>query len=378
MWAVDPLVEALHDVSPSVRRHAAIALGKLKHSYTIPLLIEALDDPDITVHNAVITALKNIGDPAVEALASNLFSEDIEQSKNAAEALGAIKSHQAVDSLIYVLRNHHTHVRQTAAEALGNIGDSRAIPSLSDALNEPNPKVRQMAAYALGEIGNPAALVPLIDAMGTPDSSLRMYIALAMGKIGHFLAVDPLLNLLDDPNEDVRVQAAFSLGKIKDTRSVVVLCNHLNDQNSPVRAYTIAALGEIGDKGAVSALANTLADKDLANLSISALLKIGESGVPSMLRFVHHPNPNISSLIQGVLKKILHERYAALIKTAPPFNPSISGKSISIQGTDQTEPSRYGENEPAGDNPLGTLKKIVKKVTGPLRQSALDKSQREG
>lgn len=58
---VNALIWALKDETPSVRRNAAAALGKVKESVPVGALIEALSDPDKDVCHKAILALKKLG-----------------------------------------------------------------------------------------------------------------------------------------------------------------------------------------------------------------------------------------------------------------------------------------------------------------------------
>lgn len=60
--ATSGLIRALEDTDARVRRQAAVALGELRSRRAVPDLIETLADPDPDVREAAMRALKKIGD----------------------------------------------------------------------------------------------------------------------------------------------------------------------------------------------------------------------------------------------------------------------------------------------------------------------------
>lgn len=61
-----------------------------------------------------------------------------------------MKDERAVEALCSaLLTDGQAEVRQTAAEALGEIRSSEAISSLKQALNDPEPRVRAKAGWAI-------------------------------------------------------------------------------------------------------------------------------------------------------------------------------------------------------------------------------------
>ncbi|MFN3706193.1 MAG: HEAT repeat domain-containing protein [Thermoflexales bacterium] len=80
----------LHNVSPMVRRSAAIAAGELEDEAALPDLLKLLEDPSIEVQQASITALVSINQPeAREAIARAARSDDPAISQHAESALQA-------------------------------------------------------------------------------------------------------------------------------------------------------------------------------------------------------------------------------------------------------------------------------------------------
>ena len=75
--AVEPLLAALQDRDPAIRKQAAVALGNLGDRRATAGLIGALKDRDDGVRLEAVIALGRIGDPqAIEPLIAKLKSYD--------------------------------------------------------------------------------------------------------------------------------------------------------------------------------------------------------------------------------------------------------------------------------------------------------------
>jgi HEAT repeat protein len=125
------LIAKLRDVDADVARDAATALGSL------PVDAEAV--------NALAEAVVN---------AHGYFHSVVRVA--AATALGRLGSHEAVDALIYAVRDPMAEASEEAVRALGLIGDRRAIPALQAAVNNDDgfflENVRRTAEDALSRI----------------------------------------------------------------------------------------------------------------------------------------------------------------------------------------------------------------------------------
>ncbi len=132
--AVEPLIAALNDGKPSVRRHAAWAIGEIRGG--------------LATNRAA----------AVEPLIASLSDEDSWLRVAAAFSLGELRPSQATESLVAALGDAEWRVRGMAAWALGEMKARAAVESLTSlSLHDENERVRRKAARALGEIGESPA-----------------------------------------------------------------------------------------------------------------------------------------------------------------------------------------------------------------------------
>ncbi|HID08178.1 MAG TPA: HEAT repeat domain-containing protein [Armatimonadetes bacterium] len=167
---------AVHEKNKVVQVWSHCALAKIGSNPQehILFLIDALEDTNKEVIEAVAYALGEIGPPAK----------------------------QAVPTLIEALSNEDWMLRATIIRCLGRIGDSSVVSVLIKALKDKNVNVRSSALYALGDIG-PAAkqAIPAVrEAVHDTDDLVMLAAHCALAKIG------------DNPQEHIRaiIQFAFS------------------------------------------------------------------------------------------------------------------------------------------------------------------------
>jgi HEAT repeat protein/beta-lactamase regulating signal transducer with metallopeptidase domain len=156
--AFRPLTTQLGSANSSVRRNAAWAIGELRRmppgerDDAVPQLISLLGDTDAWVRMAAARALGELrNETAVPKLIATLGDADGRVRELAVWALSELKDARAVVALCNVLlSDERVEVRQGAAEALGEIRSPEALPSLKQALNDPNLKAK--VEWAISEI----------------------------------------------------------------------------------------------------------------------------------------------------------------------------------------------------------------------------------
>lgn len=158
--AFPALANQLINSNASVRRNAAWAIGELtgmvpgERSSAGPQLTTLLHDSDLWVRIAAARSLGEIRDRrASETLMLTLSDSDWRVREMAAWALSEMKDKRAVQALGTVLvTDTRAEVRRGAAEALGEIKSAEALPFLRQALNDPEARVSNKARWAIDEI----------------------------------------------------------------------------------------------------------------------------------------------------------------------------------------------------------------------------------
>ncbi|MFW6163261.1 MAG: HEAT repeat domain-containing protein, partial [Planctomycetota bacterium] len=170
------LARGLESSVPSVRRNAAMSLGRLAERAAVPALIEALEGKDAGVR------------------------------REAAKALGFIKDRRAAPALVEALGDRDRNVRVYAAYALGEIKDPKTAPALLDALGDPAWCVRDQAAWALRELHDPQILEPLVAALKAEHADLP-HVMWLLEHLEPKQAIGALSGLLEDQDVKVRRRA---------------------------------------------------------------------------------------------------------------------------------------------------------------------------
>ncbi|MDA7916186.1 DUF1080 domain-containing protein [Verrucomicrobia bacterium] len=235
-------------------------------------LDSALKNNDLESLEKAITALVEIGEPAVPVLAIALNDRDQKIRWTAIYALGKFDkiAKGAVQPLIAALSNtEDAAVQRQITSSLVSIGRNahETIPTFIRALAHKNPAVRRMASSVLAQFDPPAkkAIPRLMVALTTDDDPLvRWNSASTLGKIGPEAkeAVPALIKALCDHSTTVRMGSAVALKQIgpaaKD--AIPALTALLSDKNNTLRIYSAFALQAITPdaKGTAGTIAEVL------------------------------------------------------------------------------------------------------------------------
>ena len=134
---------------------AGEALGRIGGPAATDALLTAMADPQPTGRwHAAMGALERMGESSVSPLVAMLDSQDADARRNAAQALGWIRSSSATEALVHALKNDgDVAVRTQAAWALGEIGDPAAQTALERAqLHDSAIEVQTAAEWALSRL----------------------------------------------------------------------------------------------------------------------------------------------------------------------------------------------------------------------------------
>ena len=132
--SVEDLIRQLGDRNPLNRMKAADALGREPASQALPALIRALKDENSIVREIAAGSLIKVGRPAIAPLIQALNENEWILRSEAAKILGGLEAHEAIPSLIALLKDEVEAVRRSAAMALG---DALAMAAMS--ATRPNP-----------------------------------------------------------------------------------------------------------------------------------------------------------------------------------------------------------------------------------------------
>ena len=314
----------LAHADPALRARAALAVGRLQDSTTVPALVPLLGDPDPRPRGEAVFALGQIGDRrAREPIARLLPAADPELAALAIEALGKLGDRASTPLVALYLRDPSPRLRAEAAVALWRLADSSAIDRLIERHDDPDPEVRWRVLWALERIVAPDRIA-LIAALHLDDAEwlTRATAARTVGRQRSPRGTAYLLQKLDDAEPGVVVNAITGLQLIADSSSALtarLLTGALSHPHPYVRATAATALADrfawpradsLATRAALDSLASRLRDPDAATRGAAARALLARRGSAAL--------PRVEPLLgdSSVVVRVAVLRALALLPTA--------------------------------------------------------------
>ena len=244
---------------------------------------------------ALVAGLLALAGPPVRAatledLARDLAADDGDTRRRAAEALGEVRSEEAVDLLARAYRDEVEDaygVKAACARALGRIGLPAAARPLAAMLDDPDYWVRKKAAEALGAIPGPEAAEALVQAASDPDPRVRAEALGALGRRGGPL--EPLRQGLSDPDDRVRAAALGALAEAGAPEVDRLLSEALSSGSWRLRVRAAALLARRGDERGVRVLSEIVRGGEHAGAALREWGCLGERAVPVLTALFGDP-----------------------------------------------------------------------------------------
>jgi HEAT repeat protein len=233
-----------------IKALAAEVLGNQRAISAIMPLITLLQHQYSFVREKASRALAKIGEPAVKPLLTAL-NERTALNGESILALGELKDSRAIPLLMKCLRNSNNDIRTDAARAFGKIGKPAIKPLLAAFKDEDN-EVYYAVVEAFAKMGA-IALPPLLATLKSEDPRQRSGAIRALGELGDSRAVGPLIDEFEDTVEAVRIDAADALSRI-GRPAVPLLVQLLHSKELSLRKLAIRGLSRIKDPGLVEPL----------------------------------------------------------------------------------------------------------------------------
>ncbi|MEG4407451.1 HEAT repeat domain-containing protein [Microcoleus sp. MON2_D5] len=208
--AIAPLIAVLEDEDADTepRWFAARILGKFDRPEVIQALVELVKNSDEELSQIAAETLGNLGQTAIESLATLLQQKDSRQFATA--ALAQIRRTETIAPLLSVVADSQVAVRAAAIEALSSFHDSRIPPVLVAALKDPATAVRKEAVRSLGARAYLDAELDLVNLLKPLLSDIRLEVcqqaAIALGRVKTDAAAAALFELLRSPTTPVELQ----------------------------------------------------------------------------------------------------------------------------------------------------------------------------
>jgi HEAT repeat protein len=298
--AIEPLLTALKDKDPSMRRGAARALLEFPEPGVFAALEATLHDPDTEVRQTALLGLTAKANPRREEIVrATLHDPNPAVRSTALQAVSWIREARMADAVIAALSDPDQGVKLSAAVCLrqADFQDPRATEPLIRLLKDPN--LYRDSVQALGASHDPRAADALIAlASGTGRWDDRVLAIENLGPSSEPRATEVLVTALQGSDMGLQVAAAEQLGKLRDPRAVAPLAAAVKDPRIGNEAIT--ALGMIGPPAAKT-LIGLLDDPRIRYAVITAMINTKDpSVVPPLIALLMTPYPGKPQPYGGV------------------------------------------------------------------------------
>lgn len=283
-----------------VRRHAALALGRIGDPGATPVLLELLTDRDTTVQQDAAFALGLLRDPAALPTLRDLVLGAPPRSQTATheEAVTAIAKTggEAAAVMAAVLERWQPQagdpppvVLRVLAESW-RLGPDAPLAALAQAGTAPSAAARRWAVYSLSRLRAPGGARVLLAATADRDAEVRQLAVRALSAefansagLSRSGVVTQVRRLVDDVDAGVRINALRALASYRDPALAGAALDHVSDRDPNVRVQALTALGDLGGRDASSVLA-AQTDRGLYATRRAALLSLARQDRGAALR----------------------------------------------------------------------------------------------
>ncbi|MGD9124646.1 MAG: HEAT repeat domain-containing protein [Desulfarculaceae bacterium] len=244
--AVPALINALEDEDPEVRGQVIKALGRLGDGRAVPSLAKLLSQQHPQVSHLALEALVTISGPEVRNLfIKGLSSQDPACRELCARGLGRQELAGSYEDLLFLIDDADVHVRRAAVSAILACGDPSCLDHLAGVLEDPATEVRATLVNGLAQLNHPECKKFWLKALEDPSPEVRLNAVKGLGRTGAPEALEPLLELIENPDPHLRKSAALALGEIGASQATDRLMALLSDPDPQVRSAALAALQQI-------------------------------------------------------------------------------------------------------------------------------------
>lgn len=263
------------------RRYVVDALSARHSEDAIPVLVEALDDPEWVVRKAAASALiaRVDRDVVADRIVEQLDPDNPNRVFWGIIVLFRTLGNRSLRIIEKLATTKDSSMRYLTLQALAVLGLEAALPRLIPTLADPSPVVRDRAIALLIRFG-PKAIEPIRAQLGELEGRAIPAALRALWAIDPDSALTEAKKMLADPSEDRRHATLEALGAMHDVRAAEVLTQAFTDPGWLLRSQAHSRILGLGDK-ALGPLCRILygTDQDQRYWAIRSLAKLGPRGV---------------------------------------------------------------------------------------------------
>ncbi|MGM0381187.1 MAG: HEAT repeat domain-containing protein [bacterium] len=248
--AQDLLIEFLQHSSDEIKFHASVALSNLNtidNQWLVDSLGEILEEvaePSDSLKYYIILLIKERPLPTGRPLLERLL-EDESVGVFAIEALGELRTNQALELVEPYLDDEDPIKQFYAAEALGEIGDDRCWDKLEELCEDSDdPHVRYYSTWALSQIDPHESVEILLKKLRDEEPGIRSFASNKLVELGD-VVIEPYRQALHAKEREAVKEALYVLGEIGDEEVVPELLDQAYSADKEIEHYAIQALHKV-------------------------------------------------------------------------------------------------------------------------------------
>lgn len=298
------LTEGTRHADPIVRRHAALALGRIGDRRAVPLLLEQLADLDSLVRLDAAFAIGQLGDPLpLGRLRELLIDTPIEAHTTLHAEIVAAVAKIGDPEGGSVLRELLTRWGTTGGTGQAPVSVIRALREawrlqdhaphlvLARFARSSVTAIRRPAVYALARLAVPETIDALLQGATDPDADVRRVAVRSLTRAYADSAdrnpssvAGLVRQLVDDSVAAVRIAALRALATYGSPELARAAEDRVSDADPNVRLEAVSALGALGNSGSVTLLTE-LVRQGPGMLRRPALISLARLDAPAARRF---------------------------------------------------------------------------------------------
>lgn len=293
-----------------VRAAAIRMLGLAGDTASIPVLVEAMDDPVLAEEAlAVVRRLGPAASPALVRASDDVGTAGREPLLRLVGAVVVPLDPPLLGVLVQALHDPSEDAAVAAAEAIARAGDRTCLPALYRALSSPGLR-GDAAADAIVAIarrhafeGFPEELEAVVGPVWPQDGDLARNLCRVVGQLAASRYAPHLVAMLGSPDTAVRVAAAVALGQLPgDHEGTSALSFALTDEEPHVRAAACRSLGILRVPGSLPSLVSATHDRTphVRAAAVQALVALDNPVALARLRAIVAEDPVPTVVVQAI------------------------------------------------------------------------------
>jgi HEAT repeat protein len=219
---IEALLTVLRQRGPHRHLQYLLEIYQVPRNQTLAVTLSWLSDPDPVRRAEaahVLGRYSEMGQAALDPLLGALKDENPQVRRAAAYALHGYRGPQVTAALIAASKDPDPEVRHWVAESLGVIKDERAVPCLREMIADTSD-VAMAAMRALENIGTPAARDALRRGLEVREQDIRLRAATALLGLGDDSVRELLAKALETAQPDPASNLCNALGNAIEKRRI--------------------------------------------------------------------------------------------------------------------------------------------------------------